>query len=163
MERALRRLGLLALVACTVALGGCFHPNIEDGGFSCDPTQVPSCPNGFFCVGGYCHSSPSGGGSGGGGGGGTAGGGGGGGGGGMSGDDMSSDDAADMSHKHSSPDLAMGGDNCAHDICTSGAKLANGCDACVTQICAQDSYCCVTKWSSQCVTEVGTICNQNCP
>ena len=174
MNSVLGRICILALVACCTAIGGCFHPNIEDGGFSCDPTLVPACPSGFFCVEGRCRSSPSETGGGGGtagdaggtaGGGGTAGNGGGGGGDTGGGDlAMTMTGPADMSHAQAPPDLATGSSsNCAHDICTSGTKLTNGCDPCVTQICTQDSYCCVTKWSSQCVTEVGTICNQSCP
>lgn len=63
------------------------------------------------------------------------------------------------------PSVDMGGNNgtCAHDLCTAGAKPATGCDACVTQICGQDSYCCTTKWSSQCVQEVASICHRTCP
>lgn len=154
--------------ACAVALVGCFHPAIEDGGFVCDSSQSQPCPSGFFCVAGFCRQSASGSGggvadlsTGGGGGGGGAGGGGGGG----------QNDAMDMSHSHgggdlshSSPgDMASGGGSCAHSLCTTGVKLTNGCDPCVTQICAQDNYCCVTKWSSQCVQEVVSICNQTCP
>jgi hypothetical protein len=149
---------MLLLIACFPALGGCFHPTIENGGFACDPQYVPACPSGFFCVDGRCRTSPNpvdGGG--------VAGGGGGGGGGDTSGGDLATSEPADMSHMKTPPDLATASDNCAHDICTSGAKLTDGCDACVTQICAQDDYCCNTKWSSQCVTEVGTICNQSCP
>ncbi len=51
---------------------------------------------------------------------------------------------------------------CAHDICSNGGALADGCDACVTQICAQDSYCCSNGWDDQCVAEVGSICGQSC-
>ncbi len=51
---------------------------------------------------------------------------------------------------------------CAHDLCTTGSTLKSGCNACVTEICAADSYCCKTKWSSQCVAEVASICGQTC-
>jgi hypothetical protein len=50
---------------------------------------------------------------------------------------------------------------CAHGLCTSGGKLASGCDPCVTKICASDSYCCATSWDSQCVGEVKSICGQS--
>jgi hypothetical protein len=60
-------------------------------------------------------------------------------------------------------DLAMSGSSCVHSLCTTGVKLMSGCDACVTQICAQDNYCCVTKWSAQCVQEVTSICSRTCP
>jgi hypothetical protein len=55
-----------------------------------------------------------------------------------------------------------GGGSCAHAICSTGGKLASGCDACVTQICAKDSFCCTANWDSACVAEVGTICGDTC-
>ena len=51
---------------------------------------------------------------------------------------------------------------CAHPICAQGTKLTSSCDTCAAQICAQDSYCCNTKWDAQCVGEVGSICGQTC-
>ncbi len=54
-----------------------------------------------------------------------------------------------------------GGGSCSHDMCTSGGKLVSSCDPCVTQICAHDSYCCNTSWSSICVNEVSSICGLN--
>jgi len=51
---------------------------------------------------------------------------------------------------------------CAHSICTTGGKLASGCDPCVTSICAADSFCCVTSWDSICVGEVSSICGESC-
>jgi len=56
----------------------------------------------------------------------------------------------------------QGGTTCAHGKCSTGAKLASGCDACVTKICASDPYCCSTMWDSICVGEVGSICGQSC-
>ena len=50
---------------------------------------------------------------------------------------------------------------CSHGLCTEGAKLANGCDPCVSTICAADPYCCQTAWDAQCVSEVASICGQN--
>jgi hypothetical protein len=55
-----------------------------------------------------------------------------------------------------------GGSTCTHSECATGAKLKKGCDACVTEICSQDSFCCGTKWDSQCVSEVSSICNESC-
>jgi hypothetical protein len=55
-----------------------------------------------------------------------------------------------------------GGSTCTHDECSTGTKLKSGCDACVTKICNSDSYCCKTKWDSQCVGEVGSICAESC-
>ena len=54
------------------------------------------------------------------------------------------------------------GSTCSHAICTTGSNLTNGCDPCVTKICATDSYCCSTAWDSICVGEVGSICGQSC-
>jgi len=51
---------------------------------------------------------------------------------------------------------------CAHPLCTVGAKLAQGCDSCVDLICAQDAFCCATDWDNLCVNEVGTICKKPC-
>jgi len=56
-----------------------------------------------------------------------------------------------------------GGGSCAHNKCSTGGKLASGCDPCVTQICAQDSYCCTNQWDSTCVSEVSSICGLTCP
>ena len=56
-----------------------------------------------------------------------------------------------------------GGGNCAHDKCVTGSALVNGCDACVSQVCAQDSFCCNVAWDSFCVSEVGTYCGLFCP
>ncbi len=52
---------------------------------------------------------------------------------------------------------------CSHAICATGTKLVSSCDSCATKICAADSYCCNTKWDSQCVGEVGSICGKTCP
>jgi subtilisin-like proprotein convertase family protein len=52
---------------------------------------------------------------------------------------------------------------CAHSECTTGVKLTSGCDACVTSICASDSFCCATRWDSVCVGEVSSICGATCP
>lgn len=52
--------------------------------------------------------------------------------------------------------------SCTHDICVIGIALVNGCEPCVTQICAADSYCCNNSWDSICVGEVGSICGIIC-
>jgi hypothetical protein len=54
------------------------------------------------------------------------------------------------------------GGGCAHPICSTGTKLASGCDPCVTNICGSDSFCCSTSWDSTCVGEVASICNIDC-
>jgi C1A family cysteine protease len=57
---------------------------------------------------------------------------------------------------------AGGGSGCTHPFCSTGAKLASGCDSCATKICAADSYCCSTQWDSFCVGEVSSVCGQTC-
>jgi hypothetical protein len=56
-----------------------------------------------------------------------------------------------------------GGSTCLHDECATGNRLTSGCDPCVTQVCAKDSFCCTKNWDATCVKEVGTICGQTCP
>lgn len=60
------------------------------------------------------------------------------------------------------PDDA-GTSTCAHPVCAAGGALASGCNACVTQLCAQDPYCCASEWDATCVSEVSSICGQACP
>ena len=55
-----------------------------------------------------------------------------------------------------------GGSTCSHSICSTGSVLTSSCDSCAADICSQDSYCCTTKWDSQCVSEVSSICNESC-
>ena len=146
------RLAPIALVL----LAGCFNPRVTSGGFLCDPTQTPSCPTGLFCIDNRCvdhlivggasdlaieaadlSGSPL--------------------------NDLAQQPAGDMSQSGGPGDMAGSGGSCVHSRCVVGVKLANGCDPCVTQICTADSYCCVTKWSSQCVAEVTSICSKSCP
>jgi Notch-like protein len=49
---------------------------------------------------------------------------------------------------------------CSHGLCESGAALVNGCDPCVTQVCAADPFCCSNSWDSLCVNQVETVCLQ---
>ena len=43
--------------------------------------------------------------------------------------------------------------------CTAQSKaLSSSCDACTAAVCAEDSYCCKTKWDAQCVKEVSDYC-----
>jgi hypothetical protein len=52
---------------------------------------------------------------------------------------------------------------CTHDVCSSGPALVPGCDPCVDQICAVDSFCCDVAWDGICVSEVASVCGQQCP
>ncbi|KAJ3280595.1 hypothetical protein HDU79_011526 [Rhizoclosmatium sp. JEL0117] len=51
---------------------------------------------------------------------------------------------------------------CAHSKCVTGVALRSSCDACVSKIVAQDSYCGSTSWDSVCVGEVKFICGITC-
>jgi hypothetical protein len=55
---------------------------------------------------------------------------------------------------------------CGHSLCVEGASLVNSCDStkadCVSAICAFDPFCCNTAWDSICVSEVESICGNNC-
>jgi hypothetical protein len=54
--------------------------------------------------------------------------------------------------------------SCAHDPCVAGAKLSKSCDACVSQVCTSDSYCCATKWDQQSLDGRAVTANaQNLP
>jgi hypothetical protein len=48
---------------------------------------------------------------------------------------------------------------CAHDKCSYGDPLADGCNSCVSQICAADPYCCDVYWDGLCIQESRTVCN----
>jgi hypothetical protein len=61
------------------------------------------------------------------------------------------------------PDAGDDNGTCVHKTCTTGARLTTGCNPCVTQICAQDHYCCATSWDTTCVSEVGSVCGHACP
>jgi hypothetical protein len=56
------------------------------------------------------------------------------------------------------PDSGTSGDTCTHAVCSAGKKLKATCDSCATSVCAQDSYCCATKWDATCVSEVAQFC-----
>ena len=60
------------------------------------------------------------------------------------------------------PEPEEPGASCTHGLCTNGAKLDAACDPCATTVCAADAYCCRTKWDSQCVSEVNSICGETC-
>jgi hypothetical protein len=51
---------------------------------------------------------------------------------------------------------------CDHDKCLQGGPLADGCDSCVSQICALDPDCCSGEWDAYCVVKVGSVCGVNC-
>jgi V8-like Glu-specific endopeptidase len=47
---------------------------------------------------------------------------------------------------------------CSHSLCTAGSALKDGCNSCVSTICAGDPYCCNNGWDSQCISEVSSMC-----
>lgn len=51
---------------------------------------------------------------------------------------------------------------CEHTKCQAGNKLANGCDPCVSSICALRPSCCTGTWDNYCLSMVGSVCNVNC-
>lgn len=125
------------LAACSLGLllsGGCFKPDVKNGGFACSMTDDPPCPQGFFCVAGLCQDHPGNGtveadlstGTGGNGGGGGAGGGGG--------------VMMDMTHPaqdfaQQAGDMAMAacgmtGDDCSSTPCCSGKVCIPGLNFC---------------------------------
>ena len=56
-----RRVRWTVLAACSLLLGlsgGCFQPDVKNGGFACSMTDDPPCPHGFFCVSGLCQDHP---------------------------------------------------------------------------------------------------------
>jgi hypothetical protein len=40
---------VLGAMVVSLVGAGCFNPRITDGGFACDPTDSPPCPEGYFC------------------------------------------------------------------------------------------------------------------
>lgn len=49
---------------------------------------------------------------------------------------------------------------CEHDFCEIGTGLDAGCDTCVADICAVDSFCCDYDWDQACIEQVVTVCGQ---
>ncbi len=50
---------------------------------------------------------------------------------------------------------------CEHDVCTKGVMMTDGCNKCVADVCANDSYCCDTEWDEVCVGETADYCSPN--
>jgi hypothetical protein len=58
--------------------------------------------------------------------------------------------------------LACHTDACVHTECSTGLVLSSTCSPCAQHICSVDPYCCHTAWDSICVSEVSTVCGDNC-
>lgn len=165
---------LISVLGIALFAAGCFNPSVKSGGFKCDPSVSDACPSGFYCVNQLCVNHP----------GVSNGTGGGGGSVDMSmpapGEDMTapptqSDDLSmtkapdDLSQPPTPPDMTFvppptppdmaQANTCAHDICTTGAKLKATCSACVAAVCAADSICCSSMWDDICVGETDDYCD----
>ncbi|MEJ7731720.1 MAG: hypothetical protein WKG00_21225 [Polyangiaceae bacterium] len=51
---------------------------------------------------------------------------------------------------------------CEHDLCLGGPALTDGCNECVTTVCAQDSFCCNGLWDAFCVNTAIFECDLDC-
>jgi hypothetical protein len=51
-------------------------------------------------------------------------------------------------------------DGPCHDECTEGASMGLNCGACVAEVCAKDSYCCLKEWDLQCKRNVDLYCTR---
>ncbi|WP_437321325.1 hypothetical protein [Sorangium sp. So ce385] len=51
---------------------------------------------------------------------------------------------------------------CSHDVCDTGVALDAGCDWCVSEVCAQDPYCCNNAWDDRCVGTANNVCGLTC-
>ena len=54
------------------------------------------------------------------------------------------------------------GPGCTHDVCETGGPLGVQCDFCTEAVCAEDSYCCETKWDVTCLDEADLYCGDLC-
>lgn len=54
---------------------------------------------------------------------------------------------------------------CAHGVCSAGGPLTDGCDACVSDVCATPGleYCCTTEWDSACIATAFEVCGSGLP
>jgi hypothetical protein len=51
-------MALRLLAGVLLFAAACYHPRVKNGGYSCKPTDVPACPDGYFCVDGWCMEQP---------------------------------------------------------------------------------------------------------
>jgi hypothetical protein len=50
-------MALRVLVGVLLLAAACYQPRVKNGGFSCKPTDVPACPDGYYCVDGWCRDT----------------------------------------------------------------------------------------------------------
>jgi hypothetical protein len=55
-----------------------------------------------------------------------------------------------------------GGSTCAHSKCEIGEPLEDGCDACATDVCEIESYCCTQFWDPYCISLAQMNCGETC-
>ena len=55
-----------------------------------------------------------------------------------------------------------GGETCEHGTCEEGAALSPTCDSCAAAVCAEDSFCCETRWDDACVSQAHVLCELAC-
>ncbi|MFO0616822.1 MAG: hypothetical protein U0414_29780 [Polyangiaceae bacterium] len=53
-------------------------------------------------------------------------------------------------------------EECAHDPCEAGDKLAKTCNTCVEAVCSTVGYCCTSHWDSGCINKAKQICDSPC-
>ena len=132
-HRGCRLSGLAGALTFALVLGGCSYTPVLPSDPFLCGTTTPQCPDGYACVTDGARQI------------------------------CAATTGLDGGSSHDAA-VSDGSQNaCSHDVCTVGIKLTDSCNACVTEICTTDDYCCVTKWSSTCVSEVTSICDQTCP
>lgn len=47
---------------------------------------------------------------------------------------------------------------CAHDECSQGSALTDGCSPCASTVCAADAFCCEEGWDNLCVQQATELC-----
>lgn len=76
-------------------------------------------------------------------------------------DDFCCETAWDSTCVDEAADLC-GCDTCEHDVCETGDPLTDDCSPCVTDVCAEDAFCCTVGWDSTCVGEAESTCGAIC-
>jgi hypothetical protein len=117
---------LCASLVLALFAAGCFSPQVKNGGFTCVATDDPPCPNGYFCVNGFCVDNPA-----------AM----------VGGDDLSTGDMSlPVNDFAAGPDMAHGSmadlSSTTGDMAQGGACGMSG-DQCITQSCCPGSTCVV--------------------
>ncbi len=51
---------------------------------------------------------------------------------------------------------------CPHTVCETNGPLPAACGPCEALVCANDSFCCNTRWDGLCVSEAEQLCGIDC-